>query len=176
MKLGLLLIFIAAPLLELALLIKVGQMLGLWVTLGIVVGTAIAGSMILHRQGWQVLNRAMASTARGEPPIEPVIDGTFLLFAGALLLTPGLISDAAGFALLVPAVRRWIARRLFQMIISSKSIDIKVRTSEYGTRSADDDRFRNRDAGKGPIIEGDYERLDEHRPRENGDRSGNKRQ
>ncbi|MFM1813719.1 MAG: hypothetical protein RLZ98_414 [Pseudomonadota bacterium] len=166
MRLGLLLLFVAIPLIELALLIKVGQTIGLWPTIAIVIGTAIAGSMVLHRQGWQVMQRAMEASARGQPPIEPVIDGSFLLVAGGLLLAPGLITDAVGLALLVPGVRRWVARAIFRMIISRADVRVDIRTGHAGAGERDsNDERRSR---SGPIIEGEYETLDE--PKEGPDR------
>ena len=100
------------------------------------------------------MNRAMESAARGQPPVEPVIDGAFLLFAGGLLLTPGLITDALGFALLVPQVRRRVARWLFNLFLANADVVIDVRT-----HGPDDDR--RRPSGPGVVIDGDYETVDE---------------
>jgi len=149
MRLGLLLIFIAVPLLELVVLIKVGQLIGLWPTVLIVVVTAIAGTTILHRQGFLALNRAVEAVERGELPIEPVADGVLLLLAGALLLTPGLITDAAGLLLLVPPLRRRLARWAFKRLIERARRPRRQRGASGG---------RDRE---GVIIEGEFERVED---------------
>jgi UPF0716 protein FxsA len=150
MRLALLLVFIAVPLLELVVLIKVGQLIGLWPTVLIVVITALAGTMILHRQGLLALNRALASMERGELPIEPVTDGVMLLLAGALLLTPGLITDGMGLLLLLPPFRRklalWTFKRLIRRGASRKG-------PPHGTGTGE--------ASEGIVIEGEYERVEE---------------
>jgi UPF0716 protein FxsA len=154
MRLALLLIFIAVPLLEIALLIKTGQWLGFWPTIGIVIFTAILGSFMLRWQGLAVMARAGEAIRAGRMPLEPVVDGVFLLFAGALLLTPGIATDGVGLLLLLPAVRRWIGQRVLNAILKSENIDFQTGGGgmERPSRSSQRD---------GPIIEGEYERVEE---------------
>lgn len=102
--------FIAVPLIEIGLFIQVGGAIGLWPTLFVVVGTAMAGTALLRHQGLGALARLQQSLDQGEAPLEPVFDGFCLLAAGALLLTPGFFTDAVGFALFVPAVRHALRR------------------------------------------------------------------
>lgn len=108
--------FIAVPMIEIGLFIKVGGAIGLWPTLFIVVATAVAGTALLRQQGLGTLARLQQSLDRGEVPLEPIFDGFCLLAAGLLLLTPGFFTDALGFALFVPpvrhALRTLIARRV----------------------------------------------------------------
>lgn len=106
MFLLLLLVFIGVPLLELALLIWVGGKIGLAATIALVVVTGILGASLARWQGLATLARFRRRLAAGELPHEDLIDGVLILVAGAVLLTPGLITDATGFLLLVPAVRR----------------------------------------------------------------------
>src|SRR5512144_151178 len=89
-------IFVALPLIELALLIKTGQVIGFWATMGIVIGTGLLGAQVVLRQSWTTVRAMQEALARGRPPVAPVLDGAFLLLAGALLITPGLISDSVG--------------------------------------------------------------------------------
>ena len=107
-------IFVLVPLIEIALFIQVGGWLTLWPTLAIVVATAVAGTALVRRQGLQVLGQAQRALDELGDPLAPLAHGAMILFAGALLLTPGFLTDAVGFALLVPAVRvallRWIIR------------------------------------------------------------------
>jgi UPF0716 protein FxsA len=107
------LLFLLVPLIEIGLFIQVGGLIGLWPTLAIVVLTAIAGTMMVRRQGFRVLNEMRGSFEQLSDPTEPLAHGAMILFSGALLLTPGFFTDAVGFALLVPAVRAavWSAIR-----------------------------------------------------------------
>ena len=104
------LLFTIMPLLELAILIRVGQEIGAIYTISIVVLTGAAGAWLARAQGIGVLRRIRESIKAGEPPSAELVDGAFILLGGALLLTPGLITDAAGFFCLVPATRRAIQR------------------------------------------------------------------
>lgn len=117
----LLIAFILVPLIEIALFIEIGGWLTLWPTLGIVVGTAILGSWLMRQQGHRALDDVRRSLDRARDPLEPLAHGVMILFAGALLLTPGFLTDALGLALLVPPVRvvllRWILRHGVHRVI-----------------------------------------------------------
>lgn len=108
----LLLAFIAIPLIEIALFIQVGGLIGLWPTLFIVLLTAIVGTYMVRQQGISTLNRLQRSLNQLTDPSEPLASGAMILFAGALLLTPGFFTDALGLALLMPPVRAVIFREL----------------------------------------------------------------
>lgn len=110
----LLLLFIAVPLLEIYLLIQVGEEIGALPTVALVVFTAVLGVWLLRLQGLATLAQVQQSMAQGQLPAIPLIEGLFLLVAGALLLTPGLFTDAIGFALLVPPLRKGMARAILQ--------------------------------------------------------------
>ena len=101
----LLIAFIVVPLIEIALFIKVGGLIGLWPTLAIVVLTAIAGSALMRAQGAAALARIRAAFDEMRDPSRPLADGAMILFAGALLLTPGFFTDILGLLLLAPPVR-----------------------------------------------------------------------
>ncbi|TCT11905.1 UPF0716 protein FxsA [Tepidamorphus gemmatus] len=105
MPLVLLSLFIALPLCEIALFILVGGQIGVLATIAIVVLTAIAGATLVRRQGLATLQRARADFDAGRIPAGPMAEGLAILFAGVLLLTPGFLTDAIGFALLIPALR-----------------------------------------------------------------------
>ena len=98
-------IFIAVPIIEIALFIQLGGFIGLFPTLAIVVLTAIIGTHLVRQQGRQALENLRGSFSQLQDPSEPLAHGAMILFAGALLLTPGFFTDAVGFALLVPAFR-----------------------------------------------------------------------
>ena len=120
----LLLLFLAIPLIEIALFIQIGGLIGLWLTLAVVVLTAFAGTWLVRSQGLSELARLRASFSDLRDPTEPLAHGAMILFAGALLLTPGFFTDAVGLALLAPPVRRVVLRQ-----IKSR---IRVQTFEYG--------------------------------------------
>lgn len=101
----LLVAFIAVPLAEIALLVWFGRTFGFWVTMLVVLATAFAGSFLLARQGTATVRTVRFELDHGRLPGAPLADGVMLVVAGAFLLTPGLLTDAVGLALFVPAVR-----------------------------------------------------------------------
>ncbi|MDA1099568.1 MAG: FxsA family protein [Proteobacteria bacterium] len=118
-----LLAFIAIPLIEIAVFIEVGGFLGLWWTLAIVVGTALAGTAMLRRQGLSTLRRAQLQMAEGRMPLREVFDGLCLLVAGALLLTPGFVTDLAGALLFIAPVRLILGRLVARHIVANSQFD-----------------------------------------------------
>lgn len=103
---ALFLLFLLVPLVEIYFLIKVGSLIGALPTVFLVVFTAVLGVLLLRYQGWVTWQRVQASLARGELPAIEMLEGMVLLIAGALLLTPGFVTDLIGFACLVPRLRR----------------------------------------------------------------------
>lgn len=146
-----LLIFLAVPIIEIAIFIQVGDLIGLWPTLACIVATAIIGGALIRIQGFAVLAQAQQSMARNRVPVEQVIHGLFLFVAGALLLTPGFFTDAIGFVLLVPPLRIGIARWIWARIVASDRFT--VHTS--GGRGGPGPRPEPGRDGRGPIIEGE---------------------
>jgi len=104
--------FLAVPLIEIALFIEIGGAIGLGWTLAIVVLTAILGTWLVRNQGLMAMGQLRSSFSQLQDPTEPLANGAMILFAGALLLTPGFFTDAVGFALLMPPVRALIYRHL----------------------------------------------------------------
>ncbi|MFB6146895.1 MAG: FxsA family protein [Halobacteriaceae archaeon] len=106
-----LLALLAVPLADALLLVVVATRLGLLRTVALVVLTALLGMAMVRAAGRRTLSRLQRKLARGEPPTDELLDGGLLLVAGAFLLTPGLVTDALGFLLVVPPTRA-LARRL----------------------------------------------------------------
>ena len=102
------LFFIVVPVLELFLLIRLGQTVGLWPTLALVVGTGLLGAHMARAEGLRVLFRFQSELASGRLPGQSLLDGIAVLIGGAFLLTPGILTDLTGFALLFPPSRHWI--------------------------------------------------------------------
>ena len=146
---------IALPFVELTLLVKTGQTIGFWPTLGLLVAAAVAGVAIMSRQGLTVARRTQEAVALGRPPVGPVLDGALMLLAGALLITPGFVTDAMALALLVPPIRRRVARTTVRRLVARAQLQAKLHKApsggEGGPARMDD----------GPVIEGDFVRLGE---------------
>lgn len=104
--------FLMVPLIEIALFIQVGGAIGLWPTLGVVVLTAILGTWLVRTQGAMAMGQLRRSFSELDDPTEPLAHGAMILVSGALLLTPGFFTDAVGFALLMPPVRRGVFKYL----------------------------------------------------------------
>ena len=103
------LLFLAIPLVEIWLLIKVGGVIGAFPTVALVVLTAVIGAALVRHQGLATLRRLQVAMARGEAPAIEMLEGVLLLVSALLLLTPGFFTDALGFACLIPPVRRALA-------------------------------------------------------------------
>ncbi len=113
----LLLPFILIPLIEIALFIQVGGWLTLWPTLAVVLLTAVIGTMLVRWQGLRVLEDLRREQQALRDPLSPLAHGAMLLIAGMLLLMPGFFTDAVGFLLLIPALRRLIIARIAPRVV-----------------------------------------------------------
>lgn len=116
MPLLLVLLFLVLPIAELAVIVQVSDGIGLGNTLGLLLLVSLVGAWLVKREGLGAWRRVEARVAGGEMPATELVDGVMILVAGALLLTPGFITDAVGLALLLPPVRaglRGIVRRRF---------------------------------------------------------------
>ena len=161
MRSALLVLLTVLPLIEIAVLFKFGQSFGIWLTLAEVIGSAVVGVAILQRQGMTMFLRTQEAVMRGEPPVGAMLDGGMSVMAGFLLIMPGLITDALGLILLIPPARHFLANRLAAGLYGVADVEVGV----YETRPRRDARASG-DAASGldnggPVIEGDFERLDE---------------
>lgn len=143
------LMFLAVPLIEIALFIQVGGLIGLWPTLGIVILTAMLGTWLVRTQGSLAISQLRGTFRDLRDPTEPLAHGAMILLAGALLLTPGFFTDAMGFLLLAPPVRRAVYRFL--------KARIKIDRFEFGTQPNARDR-RPEDDRK-DIIDGEFQEV-----------------
>ena len=108
MLLKLFLLFFFVPLVELALLIKLGQVIGVFNTILLVVITAALGAALAKYQGLQIWFRLMRDLRESRLPGDTMLEGVLIFVGGLVLLTPGLITDIAGFFCLIPSTRRWL--------------------------------------------------------------------
>ncbi len=116
MLVPLLLLLALVPFLELAILIRLYQATNLLTTLALVIGAGILGAALARWQGFEVWRRIQSQLAQGKTPTGELLDGLMIMAAGALLIIPGILTDALGFLLLLPPVRGllrgWLARWL----------------------------------------------------------------
>ena len=126
-----LIIFMLVPIIEMWILIEVGGLIGALPTIALVVLTATLGLSLLKRQGLSTLMRARRKMDEGSIPASELVSGVMIAVGGALLLTPGFVTDAIGFALLIPQTRQWFLLKLV-------------------------DRYRDK-----IIIEGEFRRVDD---------------
>lgn len=112
-----LMLFVIMPVLEMWVLIEVGSKIGALTTIGLVLFTAMLGLALLRQQGVSTIMRANQRMQAGQLPAQEMVEGIFLAVGGALLLTPGFITDAIGFACLIPGLRHLIIGRLLKKAI-----------------------------------------------------------
>jgi len=143
----LLILFLTVPLLEIYLLIQVGGAIGALSTVFLVVFTAVLGVFLIRRQGLSTMQRVQATLAHGEIPAVEMLEGFFLLIAGALLLTPGFFTDTLGFLCLIPPFRRYIILKFLERSIIVKNPDGPESPSEdrRGTRTIEGEYWRDKD-------------------------------
>ena len=121
MLLPLVLLFIVVPIAELAVVIQVGQAIGVWWTIALLIADSILGSILMRHQGrvaWRRFNEALQE---GRVPAREVLDGALIMFGGALLLTPGFITDILGLLLLIPPTRA-IVRKVLAARLSHRMV------------------------------------------------------
>ena len=125
MRLLLVVLFIVVPIAELAVLIQIGELIGVWWTIALLVADAVLGSMLARSQGRTVWRRFNEALGAGRVPARETMDGALVVFGGALLLTPGFLSDILGVVLLLPptraVVRRVLVRRFAGRMVASMS-------------------------------------------------------
>ena len=142
--------FIGVPLIEIAVFVEVGGALGLWPTLGLVVLTAVLGTWQLRAQGLATLLSARNQVERGALPTRELFDGACLLVAGALLLTPGFVTDGVGFFLFLRPVRDILLGLLARHVQARAQTRVFVDGEKVSPGGPD-----------GPIIDGDYRDVTE---------------
>jgi UPF0716 protein FxsA len=125
MLVRLLLLFVLVPLIELALLIRIGSWLGFWPTMALVIATGALGAVLARSQGTRVLREIRNDLVERRVPTGRLLDGMLVLVGGVVLLTPGLITDIVGLLLLVPFTRqrlKEIVRRRFERMVRSGEV------------------------------------------------------
>ena len=152
-------LFIGVPILEISVFISVGEEIGLNWTLAIVILTALIGTLMIRRQGLKTLLRLQHQLAQGQFPLNEVFDGFFLLLGGALLLTPGFVTDGVGLLLSTSPLRN--------ILLASIGRLVAARGNSYGPRTKNMGDFHEPFSKgvernvNGPIIDGEFKDLTE---------------
>ncbi|MCP3866078.1 MAG: FxsA family protein [Aestuariibacter sp.] len=144
----LLLLFILMPIAEIALLLQVGDMIGGWNTVGLIIVTAFVGAYLVRQEGLSTLQKAQQKMANNEVPGKEMMEGLMLVIAGVLLVTPGFITDIIGFLFVLPFSRQLMAGQLAKQMT--------VRAVQGGNQSFYYSNTQQRPGNEGDPIEGEY--------------------
>jgi len=157
---------IGVPILEIVVFIQAGDLLGLWPTLGTVILTAFVGTALLRQQGISALMRMRESMEAGRTPVAEMFDGFCLLVAGALLLTPGFVTDGFGLLLFVPPLRALLLYYLSRRLADAQSMGASWSGGSYNSYNG------GPGYGAEDVIDGDYHVVEEPetRPADNKNR------
>ena len=154
MRLVLILLFIIVPIAELALLIQVGQAIGVWWTVALLIADAVLGSWLLRTQGRLAWRRFVSATNEARIPHREVVDGVLVIFGGVLLLTPGFITDVFGLLFLFPPTRV-----LLRGLLVRRGA-LRLVGAMPGTASPPNGRMRHPDDIEGHAVDVDSDHLD----------------
>ena len=155
----LLTLFVGVPLVELYLLTRVGSQIGFFATLALIFVTGILGANLAKTQGLGVMRRIQADLQAGRIPAAALVDGLIILIAGAVLITPGILTDAFGFLCLVPSFRGLIRDRISQFLQSQmQGGNIQYFHGHPGAASGFDPRKKSpfetfQQGPSGPVID-----------------------
>lgn len=144
-----LVLFLVIPIIEVFVLIKAGDIIGVWPTIFLVISTAVIGAGLLRQQGLSVLTRFQQNMGKGKIPAQEMVEGIILAVGGALLMTPGFVTDTIGFLCLLPFSRHFIAKK----IIERSTIQVKAQMGGFSQAS-----YRQPDED---VIEGEYSEVEE---------------
>ena len=143
MLLPLVLLFVVVPLAELFVIIQVGQAIGVWWTIGILIADSILGSVLMRSQGRSAWRRFNDAVRGGRVPAREAVDGALVIFGGALLLTPGFLTDILGLVLLLPptraVVRAVLLRRFAHRLVVSATAPRRRRPDDIDGTAVDVD-------------------------------------
>jgi len=159
------LFFVIVPIIEITVLMHVGELLGAWPTIAIVVFTAWLGAKYVRQQGLATLQSVQTKMAQGEMPSGEIITGVMLLVAGVLLVTPGFVTDIFGLSLLIPAVREALMKSVQQhLVMSQRSQPTASFHSSVNDSTSHSTNFqstvKSSNEHKGETLEGEFERKD----------------
>jgi UPF0716 protein FxsA len=133
-------LFVVVPIVELAVIIQVGQAIGVWWTIAILIADSVLGALLMRAQGRAAWRRFTVALQSVRPPAREVADGVLVIFGGALLLTPGFLSDIFGLLFLLPPTRALIRRAFLRQAMRRITVSLAgaARMPGSGARRDDD--------------------------------------
>ena len=134
---NLLVLFIVIPLVELFLLIQVGSRIGVVPTIGLIVLTGLIGASLARQQGLSAMRRIQEEIRNGRQPALELLEGVMILIGGIVLITPGIMTDLFGFALLLPMFRKGLARKLKANFAKSMTRSPNRKSADHSKRDDD---------------------------------------
>ena len=146
-------LFLAVPIIEIYLLIKVGSIIGVFPTILMVIGTAVIGAILLRQQGISTLTRFQNTLSSGQIPATEMLEGVALIVGGALLMTPGFFTDTIGFLCLIPTTRKLMIHFLVKRSIIKVS-GFSAQQSSYSQTNY---------SQQGNVFEGEFTEKDDDR-------------
>ncbi|TDF35427.1 FxsA family protein [Alteromonadaceae bacterium M269] len=150
------LLFVALPIIEIAVLVNVGEMIGGWNTIAIVIFTAFAGAYLVRQQGLSTLTQAQQKMQTGQMPGQELAEGLLLVIAGVLLVTPGFVTDGLGFLFCLPMTRPVIAK----LLIKNFPMNVVTNHQQPFQQSQPFEQARR---NQGNVFEGEFETKDDAR-------------
>jgi len=154
-------LFIIIPIIEISVLMQVGELLGMWPTIGIVILSAWVGAKYVRQQGLATLQSVQAKMAQGEMPSSEIVTGLMLLVAGVLLVTPGFVTDIFGLALLVPGFRQLLATSVQKHInVNAHRAGVQADASFYTGNTYENEESPQTSNTKSKVISHHSETID----------------
>jgi UPF0716 protein FxsA len=156
-------LFLVVPIVEIYLLLEVGGLIGAFPTISLVVLTAVIGAGLLRQQGLSTLARLQQNMGQGKIPAQEMIEGVLLAVGGALLMTPGFVTDTMGFLCLLPFSRKFIAKNIMKRSADKMKAGVNAQTAGFSYSS-----YHSGDAQQTPydsdVVEGEFTEVEENPP------------
>lgn len=161
------LIFVIVPIIEIAVLMQVGELIGGWPTVGVVIFTAWLGAVFVRQQGLATIQQLQLKMAQGEMPSQEIVAGLLLLVSGVLLVTPGFVTDFFGLSLLIPQVRLGLVKAVQHRLMKQATVHTNFHTYQqspfqdvHTTDTSQNGAKMDKPSHQGQTLDGEYERKD----------------
>ena len=152
-------LFLVIPILEVYFLIKVSNIIDIFPTIILVILTAVIGAGLLRQEGVSILARLQQNIGQGKLPAQELIEGVMLAVGGALLITPGFITDTIGFLCLIPFTRKFIAKNIMKRSVDKFNAGVNAQMGGFTYESS-----TGRTPNDPNIVEGEYTEVEENPP------------
>jgi len=152
-------LFLVIPIVEIYILLEVGSIIGAFPTIILVVLTAVIGAGLLRQQGLSTLARLQQNMGQGKLPAQEMIEGVLLAVGGALLMTPGFVTDTMGFLCLLPFSRKFIAQNIMKRSADKVKAGVNAQMGGFTYQS-----YSERKPSDSNVVEGEFTEVEENPP------------